>query len=245
MPIITLLQHLGLSEKEIQTYLVVLKSGPSPVRKISKETRINRGTTYDLLKSLIKKGILSYYHKDKHQYFSAEDPSKLKDLLEQREHELERLKNEINKVIPELKSLQEKMGAKPVVKYYEGLSGIKTILKDVLNTSLISNKEYCVYSSSAIKKYLYEAYPRFSADRIKAKVRVQTVSVGPGGTTVGLDERKWLTKKKSAPTYILIYSGKVAMISVDEEGNPLGVIIEDYHIFQTQKMIFDFIWNKL
>ena len=61
----------------------------------------------------------------------------------------------------------------------------------------------------------------------------------------GLDERRWLTKKESTPTYTLIYDNKVAMISVDAENKPLGVIIEDKNIYQTQKMIFEFIWDKL
>jgi len=37
----------------------------------------------------------------------------------------------------------------------------------------------------------------------------------------------------------------MAMISVDSNNNPIGVIIEDFNIYKTQKMIFEFIWDKL
>ena len=107
---------------------------------------------------------------------------------------------------------------------------------------------YCetiTMNKSSIKKHLYQAYPGFSAQRIKLGIKVKTISIGPGGETVGLDPRKWLTQKESSPTYTLIYSGKVALVSVDAEGKPMGVIIEDRNIYQTQKMIFDFIWQQL
>ncbi len=246
MPIVSILKHLGLSEKEIQTYLSVLKLGPSPVRKISEETKINRGTTYDILKSLIGLGLLSYYHKDKHQYFTAEDPEKLKDLLKDKQNTLSKLDNEINRIIPELKSIYNKAGEKPVVKYYEGLIGIKVILQDLLKeVTEADEKEYYVYSSANIRQYLYEALPDFTKQRIKKKIKVKVIALGSGGELHGLDQRKWLSKKEGSPTYILIYKNKTALISVDYFQNPLGVIIEDEGITQTQKVIFSSLWSSL
>lgn len=241
-----ILGKIGLSEKEIKIYLACLKLGPASVRRIAEDAEINRGTAYDILRGLINLGLVSYYHQDKKQYFIAEDPKKLKDTIKQRQQQLEETNEEIDKVIPELRSIFNKAGTKPVVKYYEGYSGIKLILEDVIGTVKdISEKEYYVYSSSTIKEYLYNTYPNFSKDRIAAKIKVKVISIGSGGETRGLDERKWLTKKESAPTYILIYAGKVAMISVDTNDSPIGVMIEDNNIFLTQKMTFEFIWEKL
>ncbi|MAG29223.1 hypothetical protein CL632_03740 [bacterium] len=64
-----------------------------------------------------------------------------------------------------------------------------------------------------------------------------------GGMLRGLDERKWLSKKESSPTYTLIYSGKVAIISLDDGGEPLGVVVEDENTYTTQAMIFKYVWN--
>ncbi len=241
-----ILQKIGLSDKEIKVYLSCLRLGPSPVRKISAEAGINRGTAYDILKALIELGLVSYYHQDKHQYFMAEEPERLRTVLDKKEEQLRDVKAEVADIIPQLKSIYDKAGAKPVVKYYDGSAGIKFILQDVLS-SCVKNRqtEYYTFSSSTIKNILYQAYPEFSADRIKAEINVKAVSIGPGGQKQGLDERKWLTEKESAPTYTLIYAGKVAMISVDNNGNPLGVMIEDENIYQTQKMVFEFIWGKL
>lgn len=241
----TILKKIGLSEKEIAIYLTCLQLGPAPVRKIGEKAGINRGTAYDILKSLQGLGLISYYHKDKHQYFIAEDPISLHDALEQKQQTLEKIKGEIDAILPELRSLYDKAETKPVVKYYEGERGIKTILKDVISACRQGSKGYCVFSSSTIRPHLYSAYRNFTPDRIKAGVRVQTISIGPGGETKGLDERKWLNKEQGAPTYTLIYENKVAMISVNGDNQPIGVIIEDKNIFAAQKMLFEFIWRKL
>ena len=241
-----ILKKIGLSEKEIKVYLASLKLGPAPARKIAQVAEINRGTTYDILKSLIELGLVSYLHQDKHQNFIAEDPAKLKDALEKKQQDLEKTKIEIDQVIPQLKSIYNLSGEKPVAKFYEGDAGVKTILQDVLATAGKSQtKEYYVYSSATVKKYLYQVYPNFSKDRVAGGVKVKVISIGPGGQTVGLDERKWLSQEAGAPTYTLIYGGKIAMIAVNSDNRPIGILIEDKNIFQTQKMIFEFTWSKL
>lgn len=240
------LEKLGLSDKEIKVYLSVLSLGGSSVRKIADSSGINRGTTYDILKHLMELDLVRYYQEDKKQYFIAEDPEKLTKALEKKKTELDDVKSEIEDIIPQLKSLYDNAEHKPVVKYYEGNGAVKIILEDVLHSfDKNSQKEYYVYSSSAIKKYLYEVYPEFSEERIKEGINVKVISIGPGGEIRGLDSRKWMSKKDSAPTYTLIYNGKVAMISVDKNNKPLGIVIEDDNIYQTQKMFFEFIWNKI
>ncbi len=241
-----ILQKLGLSDKEIKVYLTCLRLGPSAVRKIAQEADINRGTTYDILKSLKESGLVSYYHQEKNQYFIAEDPAKLTDALERRQADLAKMKGEIESIIPQLRSMYDDAGTKPIVKLYEGEQGIKTILSDVLTACAQEGvKSYYAFSSSTIKEFLYKAYPHYTEDRIAAGLAVQVISIGPGGEKRGLDERKWLTTTESAPTYTLIYAGKIGMISVDGNGQAVGIMIEDFNMYQTQKIIFESLWHSL
>lgn len=242
----SILKQFGLSEKEIKVYLALLELGPAPVRKIAQRAGINRGTSYDILKSLISQGLASYFHKEKNQYFVAEDPERLKEVLEDKVNNLKKLEDKIETVIPELKSLIQKSGQKPVVKLYEGHKGIKSILQDVLEV-MVKNKEkeYLIYSSADIRQYLYQEFPNFTEQRIKKGIKVKAIAFGQGGMEEGLDERRWLTKEKSSPAYILIYDHKVAMISINEDKQPLGVIIEDRNLATTQKMIHNFVWQQL
>ena len=55
----------------------------------------------------------------------------------------------------------------------------------------------------------------------------------------------WKNKEEPYATYEIIYAGKVAHISLDDSQNPVGVVIENDPIYETQKMIFEFNWSKL
>ncbi len=228
--------------------MALVEMGPSPVRGLAGRTKINRGTVYDILKALQKQGLVSFYDTKTHQHFAAEPPEKILTAVEDRMEDMGILKKEIKDSLPELRSLFEKEGGKPVVKLYEGLKGIRYILEDVLEcVSQEKKKEYFVYSSSSVRGNVHQAMPDFSQRRIKKNIRVKTIALGEGGTVVGLDERKWmnLPEKNLKATYEIIYGGKVAHISLNDSQNPVGVIIQNQEIFETQKMIFEFNWNKL
>jgi len=246
MEIIPILKQFGLSEKEIKIYLALLKLGPSSVRKLAEATTINRGTVYDILKGLLKISLVSYYHKATRQYFVAEDPAKLVEATDNKISQLSEVKERISQIIPELKSWHDQAGTKPVVKYYEGYPGVKTVLQDVLETTFLAKpKKYYVFSASSIRPYLYKVFKQFTVQRIRKGIEVDAIAIGAGGDEAKLSERKWLTKKEGSPTYILIYAGKVAMISVNDQDEPLGLIIEDKALYQTQLQLFQFIWKTL
>lgn len=248
MEIPLILKNFGLNEKEIAVYLALVELGPSPVRIVAQKAKINRGTAYDILKALQSQGLVSFYDTKSRQHFVAEPPEKLISAVEEKQEKLLELKKQIQKDLPELKSIFEKNGGRPMVKMYEGYRGVKTILEDVLGSvSELPNKLYYVYSSSTVRKDVYEAMPNFSQQRIAKKIRVKTIALGSGGKVFGLDERKWmeLPEEHLKPVYEMIYAGKVAHISLDNSANPVGVVIEDKEIFETQKMIFEFNWGKL
>src|ERR1700722_8623776 len=189
MEIQVILKNFGLSEKEISVYLALIELGPSSVRDISAKSKVNRGTSYDILKSLISLGIVSYYNKESKQYFIAEPPEKLLSAIDQKKENLDEVRGHIEESLPLIKTLFEKQGGKPSVKLYEGSKGIQQILEDVLSSG---EQEYYLYSAStaADRKNVYEAMPDFSKKRIAKNIKVKIISLGEGGRLAGLDERK-------------------------------------------------------
>lgn len=243
---ISILEKMGLSKKEAFVYLKLLEYGPLSTRRLAELTSINRGTVYDILKGLQEKELVTYFHKDTRQKFTAESPDRLLFTLKEKEKKLADTKKKIQDLIPELKSLQEKKGNLPTSKYYEGKKGIKIILSDLLETvSQKEKKEYYVYSAKEVSEDINKAYPGFTEERIKRKIKVKAISLAQGGKISGLDERRWLGTNDESATFILIYSGKCAFVSRDSLGAPVGVIIENEMIYETQKTIFLGLWEKL
>lgn len=242
------LQQLGLSAKETQVYLALLKRGPSSVRHLAEAAQVNRGTTYDILKSLQQQGLVSYYDQEKKTYFVAQDPESLSQIIADRKQSLESLDQQLEGVVPQLKSVANATSAsKPVVRYYHGPKGVRNILREVLeDVASLSKKAYCVYSSSTIAKHLYDAIPNFTKLRIKAGLHVRVIAFGEGGSTKEtLAERRWLSREKTASTYTIIFGRKTAFISLDDREQPHGVILEDANLSETQRLLFDAHWNSL
>jgi sugar-specific transcriptional regulator TrmB len=187
------------------------------------------------------------YQKHKKQFFIAEDPGKLTELIEQREQALSSMKRHVADVLPELRSLYVHGGMKPVVKYYEGAKGIRIILRDLLTTMSEERERrlYRVYSSAGLREYLYKEFPDFTKERIKRDIEVRAIAVGPGGEDQPLAERRWIEVDGSAFTYTLIYGQKVAFISLGDKEQIHGVLIEDARIAMTERMLFDHAWKAL
>lgn len=241
-----LLHELGFADRETKVYLMLLSGGPSSVRKLAKDTELNRGSVYDALKNLQSAGLIGFFQKHKKQFFVAEDPEKLLEVVENRERQVVSLRRNVAEVLPELKSLHVHGGAKTVVKYYEGPKGVNIILRDVLRTmSESSDKTYRIYSSSLLRDYLYKEFPQFTRERIARGLKVKVIAVGAGGEDQSLAERRWLSERQGSPTYSIIYASKVAFVSLDKNEAPIGVMIEDARIADTERMIFEHVWRTL
>lgn len=242
---INFLKKLGFSDKEAKVYLALLHLGPSPVRKLAQQSELNRGTTYDALKWLQEKGVVTFYNKESKQYFVAENPDKLHELLHHQELEVRDIKRQLESVVPELQALYNKGGDRPVARYFAA-SELNKILEDVLtNCEEDKEKVYRVYSVDGLREDLYKKFPTFSDARIAKGISVKAIAIGEGGALRGLDERKWLLTSAKTPTYIFIYSGKTAYISKNAQGETVGVVIENSGVYETQKYIFDSLWNLL
>ncbi|MBT5807722.1 hypothetical protein HOI18_00400 [Candidatus Uhrbacteria bacterium] len=238
------LDLIGLKEKDMKVYTSILQLGTAPLRKIADEASLNRGTTYEALKRLMEHGLVSYVDAKSHRYFTAEDPQKITGLATRREVALQDARSTLKEVVPELQALLGRSKHRPSVRYYEGEGGVREILEDVLKTTEATrDKRFRIYSSEGIRDLIAKAWPGFIKKRIRKRVTVRTISIGKGGQTHGLDERKWLSQDDKAPTYIFIYPGKTAYVSIDERRELFGVIIDDEAVAATQEMIFDAMWK--
>jgi len=242
----SILKKIGLNDKEIKVYLTLLEYGAISVRGLADLSKINRGTVYDVLKKLQDQGLVSFYHEDTKQKFVAEEPAKLLDFLNQKEIELKHNKASVKELIPELNLLQDRGDKRPSSKLYEGYRGLKFILNDVLFAmENEKKKEYYIYSATELSEDIKKSYPNFTKARIKKGIVVKAISLAKGGKTHGLDERRWLGTHDKSATFIVIYKNKCAYISRDAKNMPIGVIIENQMIHETQKTIFLRLWKLL
>ncbi len=238
---------LGLSTREIEIYKALLSLGASSIRTIADKSGINRGSTYESLKEMQLKGIVTYQPKGKRRLFAPVDPDILLQMAEERRQGLDKAMEELKlNIIPELQHLKPDFNAANV-QFYEGDDGIEHVLKDLLVT--VSNSDadsYSVFSSKPIRQHLYRPFPNFTNQRIQRGINVRAIAIGDGGEDALLSERKWIkTEGKVDAAYIAIYPPKCAIISLASENYPTAVVIDSAEVAAAQKIVFDTLWDLL
>lgn len=240
--------ELGFSDREIGVYLALVQLGHGPIRDIALKAGYNRGSTYETLKALHRRGVVAYLPKGKRRLFSAEPPYKLLALAEEKRTRLEQTISRLStEVIPDLNQLQPAFNVANV-HYYEGDDGIEHVLRDILNTVASSEpRSYSVYSARPIRRYLYRPFPNYTKQRIRLGISVRVIAIGTGGEDAELSERKWLDagEQRIASSYTAIYPPKCAMFSLAHDNYPTAVVINAQEIALSQQIVFDTLWRLL
>lgn len=243
-----LLVELGFSENEAETYWALLNLETVSIRKVAEKSGINRGTTYEAIKRLISAGLVNARRRGSREYFAAESPEKVYDIIRDKRKELLRIQHESRKVVPALLARTVKTGGEPLVRYYQDDEGVAAILRDVLQTcGQLREPRYHVYSSQPLRKFIYRKFPSFTARRIAEGIFVQVIAIGQGGEIDELSERKWLSEppEGEVSSYTLIYGDKVAIISISDNLTPYGVVVEDAGSARLHRLLFEQLWARL
>jgi len=242
-----LLQELGFSEAESETYWALLNLETVSIRKVAAYSGINRGTTYDAIKRLVAAGLAHTRRSGQREYYNAESPEKIHDLIRDKRKELWRTQQQAAELVPKLLARKARPQGQPLVKYYEDDEGVVAILKDVLQTcGQLETPEYYVYSSRPLRQYIYRKFPEFTDRRIREGIGVKVIAVGEGGDPTAISERRWLPEPDAAgiSSYIIIYGDKVASISISNY-TPYGVVVEDAGATAMQKVLFERLFATL
>lgn len=151
--VLTYLQEFGLNDKEIVIYLSLLKYGPNTIMDLARKTGIKRSTTHNNVEELIKKGLVSQTNYGERRMVIAEDPDKLKFLLEQRKWEVSKLERNMDGIVEEIYNSipKAKENTNVEVKYYKGDKEVSY----VYDLSLKANE---VHSFADLEKY-YDVFP--------------------------------------------------------------------------------------
>jgi HTH-type transcriptional regulator, sugar sensing transcriptional regulator len=232
------LKEFGLSTKEVKVYLAILKLGNAPVVNITKITSISRSTVYDTLNSLISKGLVKSYMKDKKTHFDATNPN----VLLQRQKDKEKI---IRRLLPDLHAIAGRHTEKPNVEIFEGIKGIHSLLDE-----LYTSKELVCYGCAyRLKKELGHLPESLARRRVEKKIFLRAVMENSKeaffrmkDTNISkFSEIRKLDLMEKFTTMTIISEKSVAIISLSNQ--IVGVKITDPNINKTHKLIFETFWN--
>ncbi|MEN9604716.1 MAG: hypothetical protein RJB39_401 [Candidatus Parcubacteria bacterium] len=163
------LKHLGFSEKETEVYEYLLEAGMASPLAISKGIKIKRSTVYAALDELANKGLvreIKHEHKD---VFIAEDPERIKILLEEAKNKTEEMSSVFSESIPRIRAFMKKPGGAPTLKFYQGRDAIQaSMIEFVHNPGLKESLDYGVFSLDVVHQMFgNKGWVSYVTERIK------------------------------------------------------------------------------
>lgn len=237
----SILKNIGLSDKEARVYLAALELGEESVQRIAKKAKVNRPTAYNMIRALMKRGLMSTIEKGKKQYFSAESPERLMNLIKAKEEEHKLLERSVLEALPELKAAFNKAGEKPRIRYFEGKEGLKEIQMDIVNDQPTELLE--IYSEDEVRSVFTAEELKQQRERLGSNIRLLNIynrvagPFDPAEMDSRIDKR-WVNAKHYPFTSdIGVYGNKVFIASL--RGKLQGVIIDNKEIAKSFRSIFE------
>jgi sugar-specific transcriptional regulator TrmB len=238
------LSEIGLNAKEANAYLTLLSIGSNPASVIAKKVKINRSSCYSLLERLMQKGFIQQYIKDNVTYYNAVEPKYILDQLKNKKFELEDKIDNLGNSIAQFELLKNEYRGKPRVVFFEGEAGVQNIMEDTLTSKTVVR----AYASLNELTGLFPGYwPNYYKRRAQKGVFVKAIYPADELSYLHklrdveeLRESRLIPKEFDFHLDIMIYDNKMAITSLREK---FGVLIESKEMAESQRRIFDFIWE--
>lgn len=238
------IQSLGLNEKEAKVYLASLELGQATVQKISAKAGIKRPTTYFIIEGLMERGLMSSYYQGKKQFFMAEMPERILDLIAKERKDLDLREEQFKRLLPELQSINNRNKDKPVVKYYEGKDGVLTMALEHMKSSK-GQEFYSVFSRDIVERFITpDELLNLRKERIANKLTTKTIYSREKGDMIGIENANLVrlpAEEFPVTCDIAFYEDKVRIASFRDR--MMGVVIEDKEIAQSFRAIFELAWK--
>lgn len=163
-----LLKPYGLTSEESSIYLNLLENNTSSALTISRNINMSRTKVYRILDKLIEKQLVVQQYNQNGFKFKANHPSKLNQLITQKEIEISSLKESLSQTIHLLENHINLTHPQSQVLYYQGQDGLSQVNWNLLN----AKKEFLSYEVDTADAYL----PHSEAEKLRQELIKKNIS---------------------------------------------------------------------
>jgi sugar-specific transcriptional regulator TrmB len=242
----SVLQEIGLSKNEIKVYEKLLSIGSSSINRIATESNVHRRNVYDSVEKLISKGLVSEEFISRTRFVSAINPSRLMDIVREKETALE-------KVLPDLQKKFRSTAEPEKAVLYQGIEGFKNYLNDILE---VNEPVYFIGAKAFwLDERLKYFVPKFDKQRIKQGIHFRHIydfevrQMSPEILKLRMNEYKFFPKELSSAVAIDLFGDHVVTFYGVSPGKlpekPVQYTVISSKVAEGYKKYFDFMWKKL
>ncbi|MEK6978907.1 MAG: helix-turn-helix domain-containing protein [Candidatus Micrarchaeota archaeon] len=240
------LEELGLTLNESKVYEALLSLGSSSIEQIAIKSKVHRRNIYDVLAKLLEKGLISESFDYNRKEYRAIHPSRLLDLIQEKE-------NKLQIILPELEKRFSHYEEEETAYMYKGINGFKQYLQDILD---VGETAYFIGAKGFwLDPRLQYFLPKFEIERKKLGIKFMHIfdyevkEQKPEILKLVGRPYKFLPKDYSSQTSIDFFGDRIVTFvgvkpgQLDEE--PTQFVMRSRRLADGYRKFFNFMWDKL
>jgi len=245
MKIENTLEEIGLTRNEAILYLTLLKLGTTKTGPLIKESKLHSSKVYDGLERLQEKGLVSYIIESNVKHFTAVEPKRLLDFLEEKKRKIESQKNEIKNIIPYLENQQKIEDTKAEI--FRGWNGMETVYRMLRDTLKKGDMNYVFGASRGedeekVKDFFEKHLSLMAKKGIKQRI---IYNESARGNIPENQKHPQLFQVRhlehTTPAEINIWKDTIMIVVLSK--NPTIIFINDKKVAESFKQYFDVMWK--
>ncbi|MBI5227025.1 helix-turn-helix domain-containing protein [Candidatus Micrarchaeota archaeon] len=241
-----ILGEVGLSTNESKVYESLLSAGSSSIEQIALKSKVHRRNIYDVLGKLLEKGLISETFVQNRKEYRAINPSRLIDLIQEKERK-------VQEILPELEKKFTEYEEEETAYMYKGINGVKQYLQDILDVGetvyFIGAK--ALWLDPRLKHFLV----KFDRERRRKGITFMHIfdyevnEQKPEILRLVGKPYKFLPKNYTSPTCVDIFGDRVVTFvgvrpgQLDDE--PVQFVLKSKRLAEGYKKFFNFMWDRL
>ncbi|MAG02741.1 hypothetical protein CMI42_05370 [Candidatus Pacearchaeota archaeon] len=242
------LEEIGFTEKEAKTYIALLQLKEAKTGVICKKTDIPSSHIYNILDSLIEKGVVSYKVINNVKIFIPNKPEALNTIYLKKQEDLEEQRKKIKDSIKKLKPISLNTESLSDYKYFEGISGFRAMWLEIDELLKPNSEMIILVSNTEAWEKVNPFYLEHHKKRVKNKVFERMIipkgkmaeKMAKQRKKIGLFEPRYLDIDNEAEFAVF---GNTLMIQYSGEKVPRGFLINDPTFAKSFLSLFNILWK--
>jgi sugar-specific transcriptional regulator TrmB len=235
------LEKVGLTKKQAELYILLLKIGPSSVGTMVKEMDIARISCYDVLNRLQSKGLVSDVQFQGKRLYAAVDPHILLKKLQDKQQIADEEVKMMRKILPELESLVRHKTVDQDAAVYKTREGIKSVFELMIRERKLIR---VIGATGKAMRDLKHYFPQWHRRRKELHIPVKVLYNVEGRAQtkkIPLADVRMMPKGFDTPATVFIFGNYVATLYYGDM--PFAFLMHSREIAESYEQYFRVFWE--
>jgi len=242
------LSNVGLSKNEIKVYVALLKTGESKVSAIIRNLNFRSGKIYEVLNSLLKKGLIAETLKNDIKHYTAMPPKRIEEYLKTKKIELEIQEQQLEAIMPRLACASKLEKNKTLIRVFEGIEGIKTATQYLFEKTPGKTVIYAYGASGARREPINLMWLQINKTIQQRKLTCELLVTDMTKESVKAIKKQWSKPnfriRFSSGEHLANFTGNNEMVIIYNFEKENCILIEDRYYAASFKDVFYKLWMQ-